>query len=67
MSLDGGLQMSALARLLAAVAFDVGRARLAHNTAVRALRDWAALLVDVLEGAVCIWLAIGLLMLAFAR
>jgi len=51
-SFDSGLQMSTLARLLAAVALDMGGARLAHGTAVRALRYRASLLVDVLERTV---------------
>lgn len=49
MSLDSGLQMSAFARLLAAVALDVGGARLAHGAAVGALGNGATLFVDVLK------------------
>lgn len=51
-SIDGRLQVRTLACLLAAVALDVGRARLAHRAAVRALRDWATLLIDMLEGTI---------------
>lgn len=49
MSVNRWLQVSTLARLLAAVAFDVSRARLAHGPAVSALGDWPAFLVDMLE------------------
>lgn len=45
--------MSTLARLLTTVALDVGGARLAHRAAVGALRDGAALLIDVLKRAIC--------------
>jgi len=46
---DGRLQVDALVRLLAAVALDMRGTRLAHRTAVLALRHWPSLLVDVLE------------------
>lgn len=49
MTLDSGLQVGALACLLSTIALDVGSTRLAHGTAVRALRDGTAFLVDMLE------------------
>ena len=52
-SLDRRLQVRTLASLLAAVALDVGSTRLAHGPTVLALRDGAALLVDVLKRAIC--------------
>lgn len=51
-SLDSWLQVGALAGLLAAVALDMSRARLTHCTAVCALRNGSALLVDVLQRTV---------------
>jgi hypothetical protein len=44
--------MGAFARLFSAVALDMGGARLAHRATVLALRDGAALFVDVLQGTV---------------
>lgn len=48
------LQMDAfMSGLLPTVAFDVRRARLAHGATVLALRNGPALLIDVLERAIC--------------
>jgi len=52
-ALHCSLQVHALVRLLTAVAFDVGRARLAHSTTVLTLRNRPPLLVDMLEGTIC--------------
>jgi hypothetical protein len=52
-SLDRRLQVRTLASLLATVTLDVGSARLAHGSTVLALRDRTALLVDMLERAIC--------------
>lgn len=49
MTLDDRPQVNALVRLLAAVALDVRRARLAHRPTVLALRHRPSLLVDVLQ------------------
>lgn len=53
MALKSRLQVSTLARLFAAVAFNMGSARLAHRAAVLALGDGASLFVDVLKGTIC--------------
>lgn len=50
--LDSWLQMRAFACLLAAVAFDVSRARLSHGAAVCALGNRSTLLVDMLKWTV---------------
>ena len=47
------LQVLAFVCLFAAVAFDVRSPRLPHGTTVLALRNGAALLIDVLQGPVC--------------
>lgn len=52
-SLDGRLQVNALARLLAAIALDVSGPGLAHGATVRTLRDGTALFVDVLKRPGC--------------
>jgi hypothetical protein len=53
MAIDRRIQMRALVRPLATVAFDVGRPGFAHRTTVLALRHRTAFLVDVLEWAIC--------------
>ena len=46
--------MDTLVRLFTTITLDVGRARLAHSTAVLTLCDGSAFLVDVLQLAICI-------------
>jgi hypothetical protein len=49
---DRSLQVCAFVRLLPTVTLGMGRACLAHGSAVLTLCDWSALLVDMLEWAV---------------